>query len=71
MGPRVPAAADAPRQIRQAYISIIRPSNIEQLRRRDLRSLARMREEFPAFFSPATENRMTVRTTLTPSPRRR
>ena len=66
MGPRVPAAADAPRQIRQAYIYISRPSNIEQLRLRDLRSLARMREEFPAFFSRATENRMTVRTTLTP-----
>jgi hypothetical protein len=66
MGPRVPAAADSPRQIRQAYIYVTRPANNEFLRQFDLRTLARMREEFAAFFSRATENRMTVRTTLTP-----
>jgi hypothetical protein len=66
VGPRVPAAADSPRQIRQAYIYVTRPANAESLRQFDLRTLARMREEFAAFFNRATENRMTVRTTLTP-----
>ena len=66
MGPRVPTAADSPRQIRQAYIYVTRPANNEFLRQFDLRTLARMREEFAAFFSRATENRMTVRTTLRP-----
>lgn len=66
IGPRVPAAADSPRQIRQAYVYVTRPANAEFLRQVDLRTLARMREEFAAFFRRATENRMTVRTTLTP-----
>jgi hypothetical protein len=66
MGPRVPAAADSPRQIRQAHIYIARSATSAVLRQLDLRSLARMREEFPAFFSRATENRMTVKTTLMP-----
>lgn len=66
MGQRVPAAVDSPRQIRQAYVYITRPANSQLLRQIDLRSLARMREQFVAFFSTATENRMTVRTTLTP-----
>jgi hypothetical protein len=66
MGPRVPAAADSPRAIRQAHIYITRTDNSSFLRELDLRNLARIREEFGAFFSRATENRMTVRTALAP-----
>ena len=64
MGPRVPAAADSPRLHRQAYIYVRRASAV--LDQQDLTKLSRIREQFPEFFSRATENRMTVRTTLTP-----
>lgn len=66
MGTRTPAAADSPRLVRQAFIYVMRSNTSAQLRQLDLRSLARMREEFGAFFSRATENRMAVRTTLAP-----
>lgn len=64
LGPRVPAAADSPRLHRQAYVFVRQATAV--LEPRDLTRLARIREEFGPFFSRATENRMTVRTTLAP-----
>ena len=64
LGPRVPAAADSPREHRQAFVFVRRPSAV--LDARDFTRLARMREEFVSFFNRATESRMTVRTTLAP-----
>jgi hypothetical protein len=64
LGPRVPAAADSPRLHRQAYIFVRRAS--ATLDPQDLTRLARIREQFGPFFSRATENRMTLRTTLVP-----
>ena len=64
LGPRVPSAADSPRVHRQAFVFVRRPTAV--LDARDLTRLTRIREEFGPFFSRATENRMTVRTTLTP-----
>jgi hypothetical protein len=64
MGPRSPAAADSPRVHRQAYVFVRRPSAV--LDPQDLARLVRIREQFGPFFNRATENRMTVRTTLTP-----
>jgi len=64
MGPRVPAAADSPRVHRQAYVFVRRASAV--LDPQDLARLVRIREQFGPFFHRATENRMTVRTTLTP-----
>lgn len=64
LGPRVPSVADSPREHRQAFVFVRRPSAV--LDSRDLTRLARIREEFGFFFSRATENRMTVRTTLAP-----
>jgi hypothetical protein len=64
LGPRVPAAADSPRLHRQAYIFVRRAS--ATLDQQDLTRLARIREQFGPFFSRATENRMTVRTTIAP-----
>jgi hypothetical protein len=64
MGPRVPAAADAPRVWRQAFIFVRRAGAFHDPL--DLTRLGRIREQWPAFFSRATENRMTVRTTLSP-----
>ena len=63
LGPRVPSAEESPRVHRQAFVFVRRPS--ATLDSRDLARLARIREEFGPFFSRATENRMTVRTTLT------
>ena len=64
LGPRVPAAADSPREHRQAFVFVRRPNAFFDPQ--DLARLARIREQFGSFFSRATENRMTVRTTLTP-----
>jgi hypothetical protein len=64
MGPRVPAAADSPRVHRQAYVFVRRPGAV--LDPQDLARLGRIREQFGPFFNRATENRMTLRTTLTP-----
>jgi hypothetical protein len=64
LGPRVPAAADSTRVHRQAFVFVRRPNALQDPRA--MTRLNRIREEFPAFFSRATENRMTVRTTLTP-----
>ena len=64
LGPRVPAAADSPRVHRQASCSCGGPPPCSA--RRISPRLARIREEFGPFFSRATENRMTVRTTLAP-----
>ena len=64
LGPRLPAAADSPREHRQAFVFVRRAT--AALDPRDLARLARIREEFGPFFSRATENRMTVRTTLAP-----
>ena len=64
VGPRVPSAAESPRLHRQAFIFVRRASAVQDPQ--DLARLVRIREQFPEFFSGATENRMTVRTTLTP-----
>jgi len=64
LGRRVPAAADSPRLHRQAFVFVRRTSAV--LDQQDLARLRRIREQFGPFFSRATENRMTVRTTLTP-----
>lgn len=64
LGPRVPSAGESPRLHRQAFVFVRRASAV--LDQADLRRLRRIREEFPAFFNRATENRMTVRTTLSP-----
>lgn len=64
MGPRVPAAANSPRVHRQAFVFVRRAGAVQDSQ--DLARLVRIREEFGPFFSRATENRMTVRTTLTP-----
>ena len=62
LGPRLPAAAASPRLHRQAFIFVRRAS--ATLDPRDLTRLARIREQFGPFFSRATENRMTLRTTF-------
>jgi hypothetical protein len=62
LGPRVPAAADAPRLHRQAFIFVRRASAV--LDEQDLARLRAIREQFPAFFRRITDNRMTLRTTL-------
>lgn len=64
LGPRVPSVADSPREHRQAFVFVRRPSAV--LDSRDFTRLARIREEFVSFFNRATENRMTIRTTLAP-----
>jgi len=64
LGPRVPSVADSPREHRQAFVFVRRPSAV--LDPRDLTRLVRIREEFGPFFNRATSNRMTVRTTLAP-----
>ena len=64
LGPRVPSAGDSPRVHRQAFVFVRRPTAV--LDAQDLSRLSRIREQFGPFFSSATENRMTVRTTLTP-----
>ena len=62
LGPRAPAAADSPREHRQAFVLVRRPGAV--LDPQDLARLGRIREQFGPFFNRATENRMTVRTTL-------
>jgi hypothetical protein len=62
LGPRVPSAADSPRVHRQAFVFIRRVGSFPDPE--DLPRLRRIREQWPAFFSRATENRMTVRTSL-------
>jgi hypothetical protein len=64
LGPRVPAAADSPRVHRQAFVFVRRAGAVQDPQ--DLTRLTNIREQFGPFFSRATENRMTVRTTLTP-----
>jgi hypothetical protein len=62
LGPRVPSAADSPRVHRQAFVFIRRAGASPDPQ--DLPRLQRIREQWPAFFTRATENRMTVRTSL-------
>ena len=64
LGRRVPAAGDSPRLYRQAFVFIRRASAVQDPQ--DLARLGRIREQFGPFFSRATENRMSVRTTLQP-----
>lgn len=62
LGPRVPSAGDSPRVHRQAFVFIRRTgASPDPL---DLTRLRRIREQWPAFFTRATENRMTVQTSL-------
>ena len=65
LGPRVPAAADSPREHRQAFVFVRRPNAV--LDPQDLARLGRIRQQFGPFFNRATENRMTVITTLSGS----
>lgn len=62
MGPRVPSAADSPRVHRQAFVFVRRVGAFQDPQ--DLTRLGRIRDQWPAFFSRATENRMTVQTAL-------
>ena len=62
LGPRVPAAGDAPRLHRQAFVFVRRAGAF--LDQQDLARLRRIREEFPGFFRRITETRMTIRATL-------
>ena len=64
LGPRLPAAGDSPRLHRQAFVFVRRASAVQDPQ--DFARLVRIREQFEPFFSRATENRMTVRTTLAP-----
>jgi hypothetical protein len=64
LGPRVPAAANSPRLHRQAYVLVRRATAAHDPQ--DLAKLGRIREQFGPFFNRATENRMTLRTTLAP-----
>ncbi len=64
LGPRVPSAADAPRVLRQAFVFVRRAEAARDPL--DLTRLARIREQWPAFFRRATENRMSVETRLAP-----
>jgi len=62
LGPRVPSAGDSPRVHRQAFVFIRRAGASPDPQ--DLTRLRRIREQWPAFFTRATENRMTVQTSL-------
>jgi hypothetical protein len=62
LGPRLPAAGEAPRLHRQAFVFVRRASAV--LDERDLARLRSIREQFPAFIRRITENRMTLRATL-------
>ena len=62
LGPRVPSAGDSPRVHRQAFVFIRRTGASPDPQ--DLTRLRRIREQWPAFFTRATENRMTVQTSL-------
>jgi hypothetical protein len=61
-GPRVPSAANSPRVFRQAFVYVKRADVARN--QQDLTRLTRIREQWPAFFRRATENRMTVDTNL-------
>ena len=64
LGPRVPSAGNSPRVLRQAFVYVRRAEASHDPS--DLTRLARIREQWPAFFRRATENRMTVETRLVP-----
>ncbi|HEX7284362.1 MAG TPA: hypothetical protein VF239_20060 [Vicinamibacterales bacterium] len=64
MGPRLPSAASSRRLHRQAFIYVRTATPLQE--QQDLNKLSRIREQFGDFFSRATEDRMQVRTTLTP-----
>ena len=64
LGPRVPATNDAPRLHRQAFVYVIRRGTEPSTA--DLAKLGRIRRQWEPYFSRATENRMSVRTTLSP-----
>ena len=61
-GPRIPSAAESPREHRQAFVFVvgagrtINPANVEKL--------DRIRREWEGFFSQATDGRMRARTEL-------
>ena len=62
LGPRVPAAADSPRVHRQAFVFVRRADAFHDPL--DLTRLAKIRDQWPAFFRRLTEDRMTVETRL-------
>jgi hypothetical protein len=64
LGRRVPSTEDAPRLHRQAFIYVIQRGTVP--RETDLTRLTRIRRQWEPYFHTATEERMTVRTTLQP-----
>ena len=64
LGPRQPASADSPRVHRQAFVFVRRAEAFQDPQ--DLIRLGRIRDQWPAFFSRATDSRMAIRTRLTP-----
>lgn len=64
LGPRVPSTDAAPRLHRQAFIYVIQRGTSPGTS--ELARLGRIRRQWEPFFHRATEERMTVRTTLTP-----
>jgi hypothetical protein len=62
VGARQPAADSSPKQHRQAWIYVIARGTAPA--QADLTRLDRMRREFEPFFGRATENRMTLTTSL-------
>ena len=62
LGPREPGADDSPRLHRQAFIYVIQRGTTPNPA--DLARLDRIRRQWEPYFSRATEERMTVRTTL-------
>jgi hypothetical protein len=61
-GPRVPAAADAPRVHRQAFVYVV--SRGRELEAAQVEKVDRIRRQWMTFFEAATENRMRAETGL-------
>jgi hypothetical protein len=62
LGPRQPTSAESPRLHRQAYLFIVGRGVTASSG--DIARIDRIRRDFEGFFRQATENRMSVRTTL-------
>jgi hypothetical protein len=62
MGPRIPSAADSPREFRQAFVYVVAPGRTADLVA--LEKLDRIRMAWDVFVSAATDSRMRVDTRL-------
>jgi hypothetical protein len=62
LGPRVPSTDDAPRVHRQAFVYVIQRGTLPSTT--ELARLGRIRRQWEPYFHDATEERMSVRTTL-------